>query len=229
MTLIIFDCDGTLVDSQNAIVSAMNAAFVAHGLKLAPRQSVMGVVGLSLVPAIARLLPRVDRDIVEKVAESYKQRFAEMRNQPQHDEPLFPNVKETLQALAARPGVRLGIATGKSIRGVEAVLDREGWRGLFSTIQTADTNPSKPHPGMVLRAMSEVAALPGETLMVGDTTFDIDMARAAGAHAIGVSWGYHDPRALSDCGAHAMIDSFDDLPGTIDRLLAAKRVAEEPL
>lgn len=221
MTLIIFDCDGTLVDSQNAIVSAMNAAFAAHKLKLAPRQSVMGVVGLSLVPAIARLLPRVDRDIVERIAETYKQSFADMRNRPEHHEPLFPGARTALEALAARPGVRLGIATGKSIRGVEAVIEREGWQGLFATIQTADDNPSKPHPGMVLRAMSEVAAGPERTLMVGDTTFDIEMARAAGAHAVGVSWGYHDARSLTDCGAHAMIDSFDELPGTIDRLLAA--------
>jgi phosphoglycolate phosphatase len=226
MTLILFDCDGTLVDSQNAIVSAMNAAFHAHGLKLAPRQSVIGVVGLSLVPAITRLLPRVDRDIVEQVAESYKRSFAEMRSQPEHDEPLFPGAREVLQGLAARPGVRLGIATGKSIRGVDAVIEREGWHGLFATIQTADDNPSKPHPGMVLRAMAEVDARPFETLMVGDTTFDVDMARAAGAHAIGVAWGYHDPRSLSDCGAHAMIERFDELPATVDRLLCA--VAAEP-
>lgn len=229
MTLILFDCDGTLVDSQHAIVEAMNAAFSAHGLQHAPRASVIGVVGLSLVPAIARLLPRVDRDVIEQVAESYKRTFADLRSRPEHDEPLFPGARDVISHLAGLPGVRLGIATGKSVRGVEAVIDREGWHGLFSTIQTADTNPSKPHPGMVLSAMSHVAARPEQTIMVGDTTFDIDMARAAGAHAVGVTWGYHPPRALSDCGAHAMIERFDELPGAVDRLLAAAPVPEEPI
>ncbi len=219
MTLILFDCDGTLVDSQNAIVSAMNAAFAAHGLKLAERHRVMGVVGLSLVSAIGRLLPGADRDMLETVAESYKRSFQELRRQPDHHEPLFPLAQETIELLVGRPGVQLGIATGKSRRGVDAIIERLGWQGVFATIQTADDNPSKPHPGMIVRAISEVGADASRAVMVGDTTFDIDMARAAGIHAIGVSWGYHDVASLKRSGAHVMIESFSELPPAIDAFL----------
>lgn len=219
MTLILFDCDGTLVDSQNAIVSAMNTAFAAHGLKLAERQRVMGVVGLSLVAAVARLLPDRDRDLHESVAEEYKRSFQELRRRPEHDEPLFPRAREAVELLAGRPGVQLGIATGKSRRGVDAMLEQQGWRSVFATIQTADDNPSKPHPGMILRAIAECGADAARAIMVGDTTFDIDMARAAGIHAVGVSWGYHDVAALKRSGAHVMIESFDELSPAIDALL----------
>lgn len=220
MTLILFDCDGTIVDSQNAIVSAMNSAFAAHGLKLPERQRVMGVVGLSLVNAVGRLLPGTDRATLEEVAESYKRSFQELRRRPEHDEPLFPLARETIEALAGRDGVALGIATGKSRRGVDAIIERQGWHGVFATIQTADDNPSKPHPGMLLRAITETGADSRRAVMVGDTTFDIDMARAADILAIGVSWGYHDVASLRRSGAHVMIDSFAQLTPAIDALLA---------
>ncbi|MFN3869140.1 MAG: HAD-IA family hydrolase [Hyphomicrobiaceae bacterium] len=223
MTLILFDCDGTLVDSQNNIVAAMNQAFAAHGLKLAPRQSVMGVVGLSLANAIGRLLPDADRGQIERVAESYKLAFQDLRRQPEHHEPLFPLARETIESLAGRPGTRLGIATGKSRRGVDAILERQGWHGVFATIQTADDNPSKPHPGMLLRALLETGADATQAVMVGDTTFDIDMARAAGIHAIAVSWGYHDVASLERSGAHDLIDGFEQLTPAIDRFVASRK------
>lgn len=226
MTLILFDCDGTLVDSQNNIVAAMNQAFAAHGLKLAPRQSVMGVVGLSLVNAIGRLLPGADRGQLEAVAESYKLAFQDLRRQPEHHEPLFPHARETIESLAGRPGMRLGIATGKSRRGVDAIIERQGWQGVFATIQTADDNPSKPHPGMLLRALVETGAEAGEAVMVGDTTFDIDMARAAGIYAIAVSWGYHDVTALKRSRAHVLIDGFEQLTPEVERFVAARRTPE---
>lgn len=202
MKLLIFDCDGTLVDSQHAIVAAMSDAFAAEGLAAPARDRVVGVVGLSLPIAIARLVPdAVDLDQVDRLTEAYKEAFRARRLRPDHAEPLYDGVRGALERLAARDDVVLGIATGKSRRGLEAVLEREGLASLFTTLQTADTHPSKPHPAMILAAMDATGALPADTVMIGDTTYDIEMAHAAGAAAIGVAWGYHAADALAAAGA----------------------------
>ena len=220
MKLVLFDCDGTIVDSQHMIVAAMDRAIAANGLPPVPRAAGLGVVGLSLAPAISRLLPDADARVIDAVAEAYKGSFSDLRGRPEHHEPLFPLARETILALAGEHDTVLGIATGKSRRGVDALIEREGFEGLFATIQTADDNPSKPDPGMVLRAMRETSRAPDRTVMVGDTTFDVEMARAAGVHAIGVSWGYHPVAMLQASGAHAMIESYADLPEVIARLVA---------
>ena len=124
-----------------------------------------------------------------------------MRADPACHEPLFPGVAETIGRLAADPGIRLGIATGKSRRGVAHLVGRFAWDRVFATIQTADDAPSKPDPGMLLRAMAETGVAPDRTVMLGDTTFDMAMARAAGVRPIGVSWGYHPVPALTEAGA----------------------------
>ena len=164
----------------------------------------------------------------------YKDAFATLRNSVDHLEPLYPGARETLDTLAGRPDTLLGIATGKSQRGVRAVLGRHGLAGRFVTIQTSDDAPSKPHPGMVLAAMRETGVAPEDTVVVGDTVFDLEMARAAGARAIGVGWGYHPPTALRAAGADAMIAAFAELLPTLDRLWAegavegARKAAAEP-
>ena len=220
MKLVLFDCDGTIVDSQHAISAAMEAAFRVHGLVAPERSRIVEVVGLSLVNAVKELIPVANHELVVRVAETYKDAFGNLRRQAAHEEPLFPLASETIHQLSATPGVVLGIATGKSRRGVDAILEREGLHGIFETIQTADDNPSKPHPGMVLQAMSQTGATPHRTVMVGDTTFDMQMAVAARAHAVGVAWGYHPRSALQASGAHALIDCYSQLPGTIERLIA---------
>lgn len=225
MKLVLFDCDGTIVDSQHAISAAMEAAFSAHGLVAPDRSRVVEVVGLSLVNAVKELIPDADHDLVVRVAETYKQAFGNLRRQAAHEEPLFPLAIETIRELRATPGVVLGIATGKSRRGVDAILEREGLQGIFETIQTADDNPSKPHPGMVLQAMSQTGATPRRTVMIGDTTFDMQMAVAARAHAVGVTWGYHPRAALQASGAHALIECYSQLPEIIDRLIAGAEQA----
>ncbi len=223
MRLVIFDCDGTLVDSQHAIVAAMGEAFAGEGLAVPPRERIVGVVGLSLGIAIARLVPEEDDpDRVDRLAEAYKLAFQGLRRRPDHAEPLYPGVREALARLAARGDV-LGIATGKSVRGVNGVLEREGIAGLFATIQTADTHPSKPHPSMILAAMEEAGATPAETVMIGDTTYDIEMARSAGAAAIGVAWGYHPTAALHGAGAHYVLDDCNALDDALDRVLSRPR------
>jgi phosphoglycolate phosphatase len=222
MKLVIFDCDGTLVDSQHMIVAAMTDAFRAEGLVAPARDRIVGVVGLSLGHAIARLVPDgADPIGIERLAGAYKEAFRTRRLGPDHEEPLYDGVREALARLAARGDTLLAIATGKSHRGVAAVLEREGIAGHFVSIQTADTHPSKPHPSMILAAMSETGIEPAHAVMIGDTTFDIEMARAAGIAAIGVGWGYHAPEQLREAGAHHVSADCAELERTLERLMFA--------
>ena len=202
LKLIVFDCDGTLADSQHMIVAAMENAFTSRNLAPPPRHEILSVVGLSLAPAIARLVPHMDDADVDQLAHDYKSAFGELRRDPSQFEPLYPGLREMLLELGALDHVRLGLATGKSRRGVAAILTREQLGELFHTIQTADTHPSKPDPSMLLSAMADVGCTPDQTLMIGDTTFDMDMAKAAGVRGIGVAWGYHPVAELHLAGAH---------------------------
>ena len=205
MKLVVFDCDGTLVDSQHMIVAAMEQAFAGFDLPSPGRTAILSVVGLSLDQAVRRLVPPSIEADIAALADAYKSAFGELRRDRAHQEPLYPGVRETLHALANEPGVLLGVATGKSRRGLAAVLEREGLTDLFITLQTADTHPSKPHPAMLLAAMAEARAEAHRTLMVGDTTYDVGMARDAGARAIGVAWGYHPVAELKAAGAHRVL------------------------
>jgi phosphoglycolate phosphatase len=224
LRLVVFDCDGTLIDSQHMIVAAMNHAFDAHGLENLPREKVLSIVGLSLDEAIEALVPHVDLPLRRKLTESYKGAFFELRSRKDLAEPLFPGVREALDALSKRDDVLLGIATGKSQKGLRHALESHGLRDYFVTLQTADDAPSKPHPEMLRRAMRETGIDPADTVLVGDTTFDMQMARAARAHALGVDWGYHEPHLLTQSGARAVLDDFGGLALALDEIWA--RVAE---
>jgi phosphoglycolate phosphatase len=217
LKLIVFDCDGTLVDSQHMIVSAMERAFAVHELVPLPREKILSVVGLSLSLAVSRLVPNMDAARIDQLAEDYKSAFGDLRRDPDSHEPLYPGVREMLHQLAARDDVALGIATGKSRRGVAAILARENLGELFQTIQTADTHPSKPDPSMLITAMADAGSAPHDTIMIGDTTFDMDMARAAGVRAIGVSWGYHPSDALT--AAHVIVHGADALHAELNTFL----------
>ena len=210
MPLIIFDVDGTLVDSQHEIVEAQGRAFAAHGLPPPSRERALSVVGLSLHEAFFALAgPTAPLD---SLAEAYKAAWTELRLRPGWQDTLYPGAADTVRALADRCGeLLLGIATGKSRRGVDRILAAQGWNDTFATIQTADGHPSKPDPSMILAAMEETGATPRETIMIGDTTYDIEMAVAAGVTPFGVAWGYHAPASLRSAGAVAIADSFDAL------------------
>ncbi len=207
--LLVFDVDGTLVDSQAMIVAAQRRAFAACGLVAPTRERSLSIVGLSLIEAFTALVG--PHGPVERLAEAYREAFSELRADPDCNEPLFPRIEATIAELAARDDVVLGIATGKSRRGVAHLVERFGWERVFATIQTADDAPSKPDPGMLLRAMAETGIGQEATTMIGDTAFDMAMAGAAGVRAIGVSWGYHPVAALREAGAETIIDGIADL------------------
>ena len=216
--LIVFDLDGTLVDSQHSIVASMSAAFQRSGRVAPAAREVRRVVGLALEEAIACLLPEGERDAAVAVADHYRDAYFELVMQPGHCDPLFPGAVQALEALST-PETCLGIATGKGRRGLRIALERHDIQRHFVTLQTADDGPSKPDPGMLLRAMAEAGAAPESTLMIGDTTFDMEMAGRAGTWAVGVGWGYHEPEELAAAGAVQIIARFDELRAAVTELL----------
>ncbi len=219
MNLVIFDLDGTLINSEAIILEAQFETFARCGLKHPGREAGLGIVGLTLDIALMRLagLERPD----DALTETYRQVFGAMRLQAESDpklaEPLFPGVAEMLAELSRRPDTVLGIATGKSRRGADYIIERHGWGGLFATTQTADDAASKPHPEMILRAMRETGAQPGATLMIGDSNFDMEMAVAAGVAPVAVSWGFQSAQALKAAGAAHVSEDWAALPGLIGK------------
>jgi phosphoglycolate phosphatase len=225
MKLVILDCDGTLVDSQNGICAAMTHAFSGLGLEAPSRAATLAIIGLSLPEAFAALAPGHHDDVRAALAQRYRTAFLDLRRDPALHEPLFEGVGAVIEAFGAREDVVLGIATGKSRRGVDRLFEREGWAGRFHTVQTADDHPSKPHPAMILAAMAEAGVGPERAVMVGDTTFDVEMALAAGVGALGVAWGYHPPQDLREAGAHGVIETCDGLAAGIDAFFARQERA----
>lgn len=208
--LAVFDCDGTIVDSQHSICTAMVRAFEGEKLTAPGRAAILSVVGLSLPLAIARLLPDAEADYHDHLSERYKLAFQQMRADKAVSEPLYPGMAELIRGLDA-DGWLLGVATGKSDRGLGLCLEHHGISAHFVTLQTADRHPSKPHPSMLLTAMADAGASPETTVMIGDTSYDIDMALAACTRALGVGWGYHPPAELIAAGAHAIAMDSDEL------------------
>jgi len=217
--LVVFDCDGTLIDSQQMIVAAMAHAFESQGLAPLPRARVLSIVGLSLDEALFALIPDEQVQKRSAITASYKNAFYHLRSRPELAEPLFPGTREAIEAVAARPDTLLGIATGKSQKGLRHMLEMHDLAHHFVTLQTADDAPSKPHPAMLEQAMREAGVEAANTVLVGDTTYDILMAVNAGAIPLGVNWGYHAASELGEAGAVRVLSHFDELQRALDELL----------
>ena len=219
LRLVIFDVDGTLVDSQGDIVGSMSRAFAALGKPAPARDEVLSIVGLSLDVAMQRLAPEASLGEQIDLVDAYKQAYQDLRAAKGSVEssPLYPGARQALGGLRAQPLTLLGVATGKSRRGLDSLIAGHALEGFFVTEQVADHHPSKPHPSMIEAAMSETGVDAAKTIMIGDTSFDMAMARAAGVRGIGVSWGYHGREKLAD--AEIIIDRFEDLLPVLDQML----------
>jgi phosphoglycolate phosphatase len=212
--LALFDCDGTLVDSQHTILLCIDDAFHRAGLTPPPREESRRIVGLSLLPAMLVLVPDAEPALHHQLAEDYKSAFQRLRARGQVEEPLFDGIAVALEALES-DGWMLGVATGKSDRGLALCLRHHGIADRFVTLQTADRHPSKPHPSMIYEAMAEAGASPQTTVMIGDTSFDMAMGIAAGARSLGVDWGYHENSDLIEAGAYKIISRASQLKGAL--------------
>ncbi|OYX40571.1 MAG: HAD family hydrolase [Rhodobacterales bacterium 32-67-9] len=216
LRLVVFDVDGTLIDSQNHIFAAMEHAFSAVAHPLPPREAVLSIVGLSLPEAVARLVPDLAAEARDAIVAAYKRSFGTLRADTLS--PLFPGAARVLSELGARADLVLGVATGKSRRGLDHMLATHGLAAHFATTQVADDHPSKPHPSMLLAALAETGVTARNAVMIGDTTYDIEMGRAAGMATIGVGWGYHPAEALRAAGAGQVIHDFAALGPALDRI-----------
>ena len=208
--LALFDCDGTLVDSGATIHRALADSFARNGHQCPPPAEARRVIGLSLTEAMAALLPALEPDEHVAMAEEYKKSFIALRAAGEVEEPLYEGIAELLDALEER-GWLLGVATGKSHRGLGHCLRCHDLAERFVTLQTADRHPSKPHPSMVVQAMADAGATPETTVVIGDTSFDMVMALNAGARGIGVDWGYHHRQELIEAGAFAVAERPADV------------------
>lgn len=208
--LAVFDVDGTLVDSRSSIFRAAVEAADEIGVSPPTYEDVRAIVGISLFEALARMRPDLDEPTIRAYTGAYKNAFVRFHADPDFHDALYPGAAELLAALKAE-GWTLGMATGQSRRGVDRNLDVHNWRGLFDCTFCADDGPSKPHPHMLNCNMETAGFTPKDTVMIGDTAHDIAMARHAGVHAVGVTWGFHTPDELLAAGADEIASTFSQL------------------
>ncbi|MFD1326819.1 HAD-IA family hydrolase [Mycoplana ramosa] len=202
MRLVLFDCDGTLVDSAGLIHEVMARTFEAFGHDRLELEATKGIIGLTLDIAIARLQgkPHVDDEALAMTAH-YKAIFTGVRAEPGFQEPLFPGIDGLIRRLERQDDMLLGAVTGKSRRGLDAIRLAHGFEHTFFVSRTADDCPSKPHPAMVAECCAETGVDAARTVVIGDAIYDMQMAKAAGAQAVGVAWGYASVPELVEAGA----------------------------
>lgn len=218
LSLVIFDVDGTLVDSQGDILGAMIKAFASQNLPSPSREAVLNIVGLSLPQAMERLAPELGVVRRTHLIEAYKNAYAALvRAGGAAASPLYPGMRVLLDELSKMDHVLLGVATGKSRRGLNALLASHDLEGMFVTTQVADDHPSKPHPAMLYATLDETGVEPHRAVMIGDTSYDLEMAQAAGLSGIGVTWGYHPASSLTQ--AMAVVDDAAGLSDAVHRFL----------
>ena len=209
MKLVIFDFDGTLVDSRKLIIESNRVVFGQFGFATPSEDESFSLVGMSLELVLRRL---VGPDApIERMVATYQRVLPLLRADAAYAEVPFDGAADLLASLAEHKDVRLGIATGHVSHTIAPALERFGWQSHFCTVQTADKAPSKPHPGMVLQALSEANVTAEDAILIGDTAFDIEMARAAGVRGVAVSWGYHRADRLHSAGASRVVNDMSEL------------------
>lgn len=203
--LLVFDWDGTLMDSEAQIVRCLQAASHDLGLEYRDEAACRNIIGLGLREAVNGLYPGADDAFVTRYTERYRHYWFQVAGESR----LFPGARETLESLYDE-GYRLAVATGKGRAGLNKVLATTGLGELFAATRCADETLSKPHPRMLRELMDELDIPPEETLMVGDTEYDMEMARSAGAGPVAVSYGVHAPERLLRHDPLACLDSLCD-------------------
>ncbi|HQZ13731.1 MAG TPA: HAD-IA family hydrolase [Devosia sp.] len=220
MRLIIFDMDGTLVDTVGLIVETVTDAFAAINEPVPSEAAIRSISGITAREAMGMLSPGATPERVDTITESYRKHYRERAGVSR--EPLFSGALEALDALRAQPDSILAIATGKGYRGAVTLLERHNIRERFHSVETPDHNRGKPDPQMIYTAMEKAGAKRTETVMIGDTVHDMRMAKAAGVKALGVAWGYHEVSDLREAGADLVVASFAELVPAIDKLLGGR-------
>lgn len=211
MALFIFDYDGTLSDTIAVICDCMREAFEKENLSPPSDMETRQIIGITLEKAIAILLKdRENPVLVEKITAHYKNIYRYKRENNLLEDGLFSGVKEILKEIEAAEHIT-AIATGKSWKGLEAEVTRHDIRHHFVALECADFHPSKPHPSMILKILDETGTSPSDAYMIGDSIYDIEMAKAASVTPIGVSWGAHDPQKLKEAGAKMILRQMRDL------------------
>jgi phosphoglycolate phosphatase len=220
MPLIVFDMDGTLIDSVALIVETVTDAFSAINEPVPTETAIRAISGITARDAMAILAPGAHDGRVEELVTSYRTHYHQRAGRER--EPMFSGALEALDRLQRRRDTTLAVATGKGYRGAVTLLENHGILERFHSVQTPDHNRGKPDPQMIETAMAKAGATRAETVMIGDTVHDMRMARAARVGAIGVAWGYHTVVELNEAGADTIIESFDQLDPAIDQLLASR-------
>lgn len=223
LKLVVFDVDGTLIDSLAHIKGAMRRAFDACGHVPPDEAAVRSIIGLSLPEAMHQLDPALSDAERRALVEAYKDSFNRSATADVHREaPLFEGARAAIERLHAQDELLLGVATGKSRRGLVRMMGVHALEGLFVTTQVADDHPSKPHPSMLEQCLYETGVKAKNALIVGDTSFDMEMGRNAGLGTIAVRWGYHPDRALTP-HSDIIIDNFGDLDAAVTRLFEERQ------
>lgn len=207
-SLLVFDWDGTLMDSEARIVSCIKASITDLGLPVLDTATIRDIIGLGLREAINRLYPGSDEAIHNQLAERYRYHFLGDNHAASS---LFPGVRDMLKLLHAQ-GYLLAVATGKGRNGLDHVLEETGCKDLFHASRCADETLSKPHPRMLLEIMEHLNVEAADTLMIGDTEYDMQMANKAGTAALAVSYGVHARDRLLQCGPLGCLDDISVLP-----------------
>lgn len=218
MKLVLFDCDGTLIDSAAVIHESMEKTFTEAGFPAPELASTKSIIGLTLDIAIARMLKREIDDEINRMVHRYKHHSHTMRSAENCHEPFYDGVWELLRELRQSDEILLGVVTGKSRRGLDSLVDKYDLGSALITTRTADECPSKPHPAMVLECCVETGIDPGRTIVIGDAIYDMQMAGNAGARAVGVTWGYCNRAALIEAGADHIVEDPAQLKPIIDAL-----------